>query len=42
MFLNGGCGGINIDESRVGTEEEIGRDNRNIKNSPLAPKDGWE
>jgi len=39
--LKWGCGGINIDESRVGTEEEIGRDNRNIKNSPLAPKDGW-
>lgn len=39
--LKWGVGGINIDESRVGTKEEIGRDNRNIKNSPLAPKDGW-
>lgn len=39
--LKWGVGGINIDECRVGTEEEIGRDNRNIKNSPLAPKDGW-
>jgi len=39
--LKYGTGGINIDGCRVGTEEEIGRDNRNIKNSPLAPKDGW-
>lgn len=39
--LKHGTGGINIDECRVETDEEIGRDNRNIKNSPLTPKDGW-
>jgi len=39
--LKNGVGGINIDGCRIKTEEEIGRDNRNIKNSPLAPKDGW-
>jgi site-specific DNA-methyltransferase (adenine-specific) len=39
--LEYGVGGINIDESRVKTEEELGRNNVNIKNSPLNPKDGW-
>jgi len=39
--LKYGVAGLNIDGGRIGTEEEIGRDNRNIKHSPLAPKDGW-
>lgn len=39
--LKNGVGGINIDGCRIETEEEIGRDNRNMKNSPLATKDGW-
>lgn len=39
--LKWGTGGINIDECRIETKEEIGRNNINIKNSPLAPKDGW-
>ena len=39
--LKWGVAGLNIDGGRIGTDEETGRDNRNIKNSPLEPKDGW-
>ena len=36
-----GVAGLNIDGGRIGTDEEIGRDNRNIKGSILSPVDGW-
>lgn len=41
--LRWGTGGINIDDCRIELQddEEIGRDNTNIKNSPLNPKEGW-
>ena len=33
--------GLNIDGGRIGTTEEIGRDNTGIKGSILNPSDGW-
>ncbi len=39
--LKYGVAGLNIDGGRIGTEEEIGRDNTGIKGSVLEPKDGW-
>jgi len=39
--LKHGTGAIDIDGCRIPTREEVGRDNTGIKNSPLAPKDGW-
>lgn len=36
-----GVAGLNIDGGRIGTKEEIGRDNRNVKTSILNPAKGW-
>jgi len=39
--LASGVAGLNIDGSRVATDEEIGRDNTGIKGSILNKQSGW-